>query len=145
MSGRFSGPRLAFSAAAPATFEASAESGLPEQERDQEPEQMSDSEIRRLEDRIDAVNREGQLRLDAAMARIDGSVARIGDQVAAVRQDISEQKAASKAHFQWLIAVIVGAALTLLIGLGGLVIGLEQVWTAGVQSGQTLHAPVKPP
>jgi hypothetical protein len=106
---------------------------------------MSDSEVRRLEDRIDAVNREGQLRLDAAMARIDGTVARIGDQVSAIRQDISEQRATSKAHFQWLLAVIIGAALTLLVGLGGLVVGLEQIWTAGVQSGQTLHTTIKPP
>src|SRR5208282_36358 len=139
MSGRYGSLRVVSSANAPSTFEASAAMGLPEQEDDQELEKMPDSEVRRLEDRIEAVNREGQLRLDAAMARIDGAVARIGDQVAAIRQDISEQKTTSKAHFQWLMAVIIGAALTLLIGLGGLVVGLEQVWTAGVQSGQTLH------
>jgi hypothetical protein len=106
---------------------------------------MDDADIRRLEDRIDGVNREGQLRLDAAMARIDGAVVRISDQVTAIRQDISEQRVTSKAYFQWLMSVIIGAALTLLLGLGALVVGLEQVWTAGVQSGQTLHTTVKPP
>lgn len=34
-------------------------------------ENMSDTEVRRLEDRIDAVNREGQLRLESMVARTD--------------------------------------------------------------------------
>lgn len=102
-------------------------------------EAMSDSEIRRLEDRIDAVNREGQLRLDATMARIEARFQAIDarfDLVLSQLASLNDKVAASRTQFQWLAALI----LTVGLGLGGLIVGMKQVWVAGVQTGQVMQA-----
>ena len=96
------------------------------------------SEIRRLEDRIDAVNREGQLRLDVSMAKIQNAIDRIADQTGRIAQDVIEQKVISRSQFQWLSGLVIGSALTAFLGTASLLLGAKQIWSAGVQVGQGL-------
>jgi hypothetical protein len=104
------------------------------------PDGIGSPEVQRLEDRIDGVNREAQLRLDVAMARIEGLIARIMEQNSSMRETIAAQRAESRVQFQWII----GGVLAVGLGLGGLLVGVKQVWTAGVQSGQSLQSDKSP-
>ena len=104
---------------------------------------MSDADVRRLEVIIEAVNREGQLRLDAAVARIEAALARVEAQNAlltgqntTLTDEIREIKNTQRTQFQWLVGVMVAVG----IGLGALYVGIKQVWVAGVQVGQTMQA-----
>lgn len=83
---------------------------------------MSDSEVRRLEDRIDAVNREGQLRLDAAMARIDGKIDTIAVTLVSMQNELRSTRVDQKMHFQWLVGIVLAVGLA----LGAAVVALSQ-------------------
>lgn len=113
-----------------------------------------DKDVRRLEDRIDAVNREGQLRLDVAMARIEGHIARIGEQTTAIRQEMAEQRQDARALRTEVAADIsasvivtrswgawiIGTVVALAVAGVTIDIGLRQVWIGGVQIGQSSQA-----
>ncbi|NLI27918.1 MAG: hypothetical protein GX413_11155 [Acetobacter sp.] len=99
---------------------------------------MNDSEARRLEDRIDAVNREGQLRLDAAMARIDGkfdtmmvSMQHMESSMVAIRQDVSGTRSTIK-----------NTALASILAIAGIVFAGIALWGGGFSSGQADRPPV---
>jgi hypothetical protein len=94
---------------------------------------MDDKDVQRLEDRIDAVNREGQLRLDAAMARIDGKFDVITASLAELRDGIGSTR-----------TLVIGSAFVVLFGVLGILIGLKQVWIGGVQVGQTIQTTAAP-
>lgn len=117
---------------------------------------MDDKDVRRLEDRIEAVNREGQLRLEAVMAKIDGKLETITAAVAASRDEVKETRAALltqgaeiRSQGRDTRALIIGAALAVLFGIAATLIGLKQVWVGGVQVGQagvqSQTAPTVPP
>jgi hypothetical protein len=91
---------------------------------------VEDKDVRRLEDRIDAVNREGQLRLDAVMAKIDGKLDGLSAVVGTIRDQTRDIK-----------NLVIGSVFVILFGVLGILIGLKQVWVMGVQVGQTIpHA-----
>ncbi|MCG0998748.1 hypothetical protein [Acetobacter persici] len=99
---------------------------------------MSEPEIKRLEDRIDAVNREGQLRLDAVMARIEGKFETIAEQnrnmessLAAIRQDVSGTRSTIK-----------NTALASVLAIAGIVFAGIALWGGGFSSGQADRPPV---
>lgn len=123
---------------------------------------MDDKDVRRLEDRIAASEKQSQLRLEVVVERIEGAVTRIADQVGAIKQEMQEQrtdsralrsevsqvtasvraeisgqlenhKATERAHFHWIMGTIVA------VGLAGaaLVASVNQIWGSGVQVGQS--------
>jgi len=122
--------------------------------------EMDDKDVRRLEDRIEAVNRESQLRLEVTLARIETSTARIIEQTAAMRQELQEQRADARALRSEVRADIAGASdvtrswgtwiiatiLVVVALLTGVELGLRQFWASGVQVGQAMHSsdPVAP-
>lgn len=96
-----------------------------------------DAEIRRLEDRIDAVNREGQLRLDAVMARIEGKFETIAEQnrnmeisLTAIRQDVAGTRSTIK-----------NTALASVLAIAGIVFAGIALWGGGFSSGQADRPP----
>ena len=62
------------------------------------PSPEDDKDIQRLDDRIDSLSREGQLRLEAVLARLEGQFGRIVDQTAAMRQELSAQRDDARAQ-----------------------------------------------
>ncbi len=114
---------------------------------------VDDSDVRRLEERIEAISREGQLRLELALARIEVSTGRIIEQTSAMRQELQEQRAdarslrsevrddiasasaVTRSWGGWIIGTIIVVA-TLLIAVE---FGLQQFWASGVQVGQAMH------
>jgi hypothetical protein len=104
---------------------------------------MSDSEIRRLEDRIEAVNREGQLRLDLAMTRIEGAIGRIEEQNSSIHREVHGQRddtRALRATVDQQKYWVIGTGVAVALGLGALVVGVKQIWIAGVQTGQVIQS-----
>ena len=104
---------------------------------------MSDADVRRLEDRIDAVNREGQLRLDVVMARIDGKLDVIATGMAAIGGDLTQMKgalttsvASNELRYRDLRTLIINSAIAGVIAVAATLIALKQVWIGGVQVGQ---------
>lgn len=99
---------------------------------------MSDAEIKRLEDRIDAVNREGQLRLDAAMARIDGKFDTMMTSMQHMEQSISQ----TAERISGMKSIIIGTAIATVIAIVGAVFAGQALWASGFSSGQTDRAAV---
>ncbi|KXU93327.1 hypothetical protein AD928_09150 [Acetobacter cerevisiae] len=97
-----------------------------------------DSEIRRLEDRIEAVNREGQLRLDAAMARIDGKF----DAMMASIQNMDHSISQTAERVSGMKSIIIGTAIATVIAIVGAVFAGQALWASGFSSGQTDRPPV---
>ena len=127
--------------------------------------EVEDVEVRRLEERITNSERLGEARLETAMARIETSLVRISEQTISMRQELQEQRAdarslRSELHSElatglsqfdgrltydraeartrhlWLMGTLIAG----FVGLGGLLVGVKQIWIAGVQSGQTLQS-----
>ncbi|MFS8371345.1 hypothetical protein [Acetobacter indonesiensis] len=94
---------------------------------------VEDSEVRRLEDRIDSVNREGQLRLDAAMARIDGKFDTMITSMQHMEQSISQ----SAERISGMKSIIIGTAIATVIAIVGAVFAGQALWASGFSSGQT--------
>ena len=114
------------------------------------PNPVDDKDIRRLDDRIDSVSREAQLRLEAVLARLEGQFGRIADQTAAMRQELSAQRDDARAQRielneaiassvavtrSWAMRIIGSIFVVAAIGIA-VDIGLRQVWVVGVQVGQ---------
>lgn len=98
---------------------------------------MPDTEVRRLEDRIeaanreqqmrldavsreqqlrlDAISREGQMRLDTALARIDGKFEAITSDMKAIREDVKSSRTEAKTQFQWLMGLLLGVIVPLIV------------------------------
>lgn len=98
---------------------------------------MSEPEIKRLEDRIDAVNREGQLRLDAAMARIDGKFETMMASMQHMDQSISQ----AAERISGMKSIIIGTAIATVIAIVGAVFAGQALWASGFSSGQTDRPP----
>lgn len=96
-----------------------------------------DADIRRLEDRIDAVNREGQLRLDAAMAEIRGNISLILERTDSIKGDVAAARQSETQHFQWLAGLIVASVLASILAIGGFAYSAKSLWASGFSSGQT--------
>lgn len=104
---------------------------------------VDDKDVRRLEDRIDSVNRESQLRLDAAMAKIDGKLDVISNAIAElafgnseIKSDVKGIATETSARFRDLRTLIIGTGVVIIFGVLTIMIGLKQVWIGGVQVGQ---------
>ena len=101
-------------------------------------EHMEDKDIQRLEDRIEAAEERGRLRLEVAITKIDGKL----DSLAASIQDVSRfssaQAAESAARHRELRNTIIATGLAVIFGIVSMLIGLKQVWIGGVEVGLPL-------
>ncbi|MBB2157044.1 hypothetical protein HLH33_12105 [Gluconacetobacter diazotrophicus] len=115
---------------------------------------MEDADVRRLEDRIDAVNREGQLRLDASMARMDGKIdaalARIDgkfDRMMASMQHMDQSMSEISSRVTGMRSIIFGTAIASVLAIVGAIFAGQALWASGFSSGQTdrpsISAPAK--
>ena len=95
--------------------------------------EMDDKDTKRLEDRIEAVNREGQLRLDAAMARIDGKF----DTMMASMQHMDQSVSQTAERISGMKSIIIGTAIATVIAIVGAVFAGQALWASGFSSGQT--------
>lgn len=100
-----------------------------------------DPEIKRLEDRIDAVNREGQLRLDAAMARIDGKF----DKMMASMQHMDQSMQEISSRVTGMRSIIFGTAIASVLAIVGAIFAGQALWASGFSSGQTDRPAVSAP
>ncbi|MGX7346375.1 hypothetical protein ACWM9A_10825 [Acetobacter pasteurianus] len=98
---------------------------------------VEDSVVRRLEDRIESVNREGQLRLDAAMARIDGKFNTMMTSMQHMEQSTSQ----AAERISGMKSIIIGTAIATVIAIVGAVFAGQALWTSGFSSGQTDRPP----
>ncbi|WP_172493472.1 hypothetical protein [Gluconobacter oxydans] len=92
-----------------------------------------DAEVRRLEDRIDAVNREGQLRLDAVMARIEGRF----DTITQQNRHMESSIAAMSQDMKSIRSTIIVTALASVLAIAGVVYAGQALWAGGFSSGQS--------
>lgn len=101
---------------------------------------MEDKDVRRLEDRIEASNREAQLRLDAVLARMDGKFDGISQSIADIKTSQAETRDSMRTWGTWIIATVLAVGLS----MAGLFVGIKQVWIGGVQVGQSVSAAASP-
>jgi len=117
------------------------------------PTEMDDKDVLRLQDRIDASEERGRLRLDASMARIDGKLDTVSTLLQEITKQSSMQATESAARYRDLSTIVAGQAsesaaryrdlrntviatgLVVLFGIAAILIGLKQVWIGGVQVG----------
>ena len=117
---------------------------------------MEDKDVQRLQDRIDAAEERGRLRLELAISRtdakLDGLSASLQDLKTSI-QELGRQSTAQAAEsaaqnrelshefdarHRELRTLIISVGVAIFLGLGALFIGLMQVWVGGVQVGVPL-------
>lgn len=97
---------------------------------------MSESEIKRLEDRISHTDQIGQVRLEKAMADINGKISLILERTDGIKADISASRASETQHFQWLAGLMVASVLATILAIGGFAYSAKSLWAGGFSSGQ---------
>ncbi len=130
---------------------------------------MDDKDVVRLEDRIEALGRESQLRLELAMSRIDakfetilhglatlqtdltGQRAALTEQGASLRAALDEHRVANRAalddlrgSMRGLYGLVVGAWITIIVAVVRSALGATALWGDGFQAGQAERALVAP-
>jgi hypothetical protein len=90
---------------------------------------VTDPEIRRLEDRINSVDREGQLRLEKAMAEVNGTMKVILERTDGMKSSIDALGS--------LKTTIIVTAVASVIAMAGCVLAGESLWGSGFSSGQS--------
>lgn len=106
----------------------------------------SDSDIRRLEDRIEASKRESDLRLELALTVLGGKLDTVAAGLSAAQKDAAqdrrdasgarnEARDSARTWGQWIIASVVAVG----VALAATAIGLTQVWIGGAQTGLSIR------
>jgi hypothetical protein len=93
---------------------------------------MDDKDVVRLEDRIEALGRESQLRLELAMSRIDAKFETIQQGLASLQTGLDEQRASLRG----LYGLVAGAWITIIVAVVGSALGATALWGGGFQAGQ---------
>lgn len=90
---------------------------------------VTDPEIRRLEDRIGSVDREGQLRLEKSMAEVNGTMKVILERTDGMKSSLDALSS--------LKATVIITAIASVIAMAACVLAGEALWGAGFSSGQS--------
>jgi hypothetical protein len=101
---------------------------------------VDDKDVVRLEDRIEALGRESQLRLELAMSRIDAKFETIQQSLASLQTGLAEQRASLRG----LYGLVAGAWITIIVAVVGSALGATALWGGGFQAGQAERALVAP-
>jgi hypothetical protein len=101
-------------------------------------DQMEDKDVQRLEDRIEAAEERGRLRLEVAMARIDGKLDGLASSIQETNRLSTTQASESAARHRELRNTVIATGLAVHFGIVATLIGLKQVWIGGVQVGLPL-------
>lgn len=101
-------------------------------------EHMEDKDVQRLEDRIEATEERGRLRLEVAMTKIDSKLDGLAMAIQEVGRLSSAQAAESTVRYRELRNTVIVTGVAVLFGIGAILIGLKQVWIGGVQVGLPL-------
>jgi hypothetical protein len=99
---------------------------------------MEDKDVQRLEDRIEASEERGRLRLELAMTRVDGKLDGLTAAIQEVSRLSSTQATEAAARHRELRNTVIATGVVVLFGMLATLIGLKQVWIGGVQVGLPL-------
>ncbi len=130
---------------------------------------MDDKDVVRLENRIEALGRESQLRLELAMSRIDAKFETILQGLASLQTGLADQRAALDEHrvsqraaldehrvsqraaldelrgsLRGLYGLVAGAWITIIVAVVGSALGATALWGGGFQAGQAERSLVAP-
>jgi hypothetical protein len=96
---------------------------------------MDDKDVVRLEDRIEALGRESQLRLELALAPINAKFETIQASLSSLHAGQSELRASLRS----LYGLVAGAWITIIVAVVGSALGATALWGGGFQAGQAAH------
>lgn len=120
---------------------------------------MDDKDVLRLEDRIEALRRESDLRLDGVMTRIEAKIDQkflsIENQIKISNRNfeildkyskdaVDASKSLRNSQIGWSITIII-AIIGSFIGISQVYIGMKQIWGTGVEVGQQIQSTQKLP